>query len=70
MCWHYAEDHELVHKNVDTDVLRTFITIVEQSWFNDAAIALGRLQSAVRMQVKRPEASLANLCSFIRFPNL
>jgi len=45
----------MVPMNMDTDVLRTFITIVEQNGFNNAGIALGRSQSAVSMQMKRLE---------------
>lgn len=41
--------------NLDTDLLRAFITIADEQSFTRAADLLGRTQSAVSMQIKRLE---------------
>ncbi len=45
----------MVHMNIDTDLFRTFVTIVERDGFIKAGTALGRSQSAISMQMKRLE---------------
>lgn len=45
----------MARMNVDTDLLRTFVTIVDLGGFMKAAGALGRTQSAISMQMKRLE---------------
>ncbi|MEQ8442102.1 MAG: LysR substrate-binding domain-containing protein [Alphaproteobacteria bacterium] len=42
-------------RNLDTDLLRTFVAVVDQDGFAKAGNALGRSQSAVSMQMKRLE---------------
>lgn len=42
-------------RNIDTDLLRTFVTVVDQDGFSRAGTSLGRSQSAISMQMKRLE---------------
>ncbi|MDD9876316.1 MAG: LysR substrate-binding domain-containing protein [Magnetovibrio sp.] len=44
--------------NLDTDLLRTFVTVADEKGFTRAAETLGRTQSAISMQVKRLEELL------------
>lgn len=44
--------------NLDIDLLRTFVTVVETSSFTRTGEALGRSQSAISVQVKRLESQL------------
>lgn len=45
-------------KNVDADLLRTFVTVVESGGFSRAAERLLRGQSAISLQIKRLEEQL------------
>ena len=45
-------------KNIPTDLLRSFITIVDLGGYTRAAEALGRTQPAVSLQIKRLEELL------------
>jgi len=45
----------MMNPNLDTDLLRTFVTIADERGFTRAADTLGRTQSAVSMQIKRLE---------------
>lgn len=42
-------------RNIDTDILRTFITIYESGSFSHAAERLGRTQSTISQQIKKLE---------------
>lgn len=42
-------------RNIDTDLLRTFVAIIDQGGFIKAGDALGRSQSAISMQMKKLE---------------
>ena len=44
-----------MRKNIDIDLLRTFMTVHDQDGFIKAGNALGRTQSAISMQMKRLE---------------
>ena len=44
-----------MRRNIDTDLLRAFVAIVDQDGFIKASQALGRSQSAVSMQMRRLE---------------
>ncbi|MGE0500123.1 MAG: LysR substrate-binding domain-containing protein [Rhizobiaceae bacterium] len=46
--------------HLDSDLLRTFVTIADTGNFTRAADALGRTQSAVSMQVRKLEESLGD----------
>ncbi len=45
----------LEHRNIDIDLLRTFLAAIDLDGLNKAAIAIGRSQSTVSMQMKRME---------------
>ena len=45
--------------DLETELLRTFVTVVDAGGLTRAARALGRTQSAVSMQVKRLEERVA-----------
>ena len=45
-------------RNLDTDLLRSFVAVADSRSFTRAGSALGRTQSAVSMQVKRLEAAV------------
>lgn len=45
-------------RNLDTDLLRSFVAVADSRSFTRAGGALGRTQSAVSMQVKRLEAAV------------
>ena len=47
-----------MNANLDLDLLRAFVTVAESRSFTRAAERLGRVQSAVSMQIKRLEATL------------
>ncbi len=42
-------------KNLPTDLLRTFVTVVDQGGFTHAGHLLGRSQPAISLQIKRLE---------------
>jgi DNA-binding transcriptional LysR family regulator len=44
-----------MRRNIDTDLLRAFVAIIDQGGFIRASQALGRSQSAVSMQMRRLE---------------
>jgi DNA-binding transcriptional LysR family regulator len=44
--------------NLDTDLLRSFLAIVDTGNFTRAADRVGRTQSAISMQMKRLEETL------------
>jgi DNA-binding transcriptional LysR family regulator len=48
----------LMMKNIPTELLRTYVTIVELNGFTQAAELLGRTQPAISLQVKRLETLL------------
>lgn len=52
-------------RNIDTDLLRTFVAIIDQGGFIKAGDALGRSQSAISMQMKRLE-EICNCALFER----
>ncbi len=47
-----------VRRNLDTDLLRSFVAVVDNRGFTRAADSLGRTQSAVSMQISRLERLL------------
>ncbi|MEJ8570071.1 LysR substrate-binding domain-containing protein [Microbaculum marinum] len=49
-----------MRRNIDTDLLRTFIAVVDQDGFIRAGQALGRSQSAVSMQMRRLEEAVGS----------
>lgn len=51
-------DHIGMIRNLDTDLLRTFVAVVDLDGFARAGNALGRSQSAVSMQMKRLEETV------------
>ena len=51
-------DHLGMPKNIPTDLLRSFVTIVDLGGYTRAAEALGRTQPAVSLQIKRLEELL------------
>lgn len=44
-----------LYPSIDSELLRTFVAIVDQGGFTRAAEAVNRTQSAVSMQMKRLE---------------
>ena len=44
-----------MRRNIGTDLLRTFVAVVDQDGFTKAGSALGRSQSAISMQMRRLE---------------
>lgn len=44
-----------MRRNIDTDLLRAFLTVIDQNGFISASRVLGRSQSAVSMQMRRLE---------------
>lgn len=47
------------HPTIETDLLRAFVAVADRGGFTRAAAALRRTQSAVSMQIKRLEESVA-----------
>jgi DNA-binding transcriptional LysR family regulator len=47
-----------IRRNVDIDLLRTFVTIVHTGSFTRTAAGMNRTQSAISLQIKRLEESL------------
>ena len=45
----------MIRRNLDTDLLRSFVTAVDRGGFTQAGAVLGRTQSAISMQMKRLE---------------
>ncbi|WP_018149848.1 LysR substrate-binding domain-containing protein [Leeia oryzae] len=52
-------------KNLPTDLLRTFVTVIDQGGFSNAGDLLGRSQPAISLQIKRLE-ELVNVSLFQR----
>ena len=50
----------MIRRNLDTDLLRTFVMAVDRGGFTQAGNALGRTQSAISMQMKRLEDAAGN----------
>ena len=48
---------------LEPELLQTFVAIAETGRFTEAAKRVGRTQSAVSMQIKRLEETLAGPCS-------
>ena len=54
------------YPSIDSELLRTFVAIADQSGFTRAAQALNRTQSAVSMQMKRLEDDVVQRALFQR----
>jgi len=50
-----------MHRNIDTDLLRTFLVVSETGKFSIAADRIGRTQAAVSLQIKRLEDLLGQV---------
>lgn len=53
-----AEEQDVPTRNLDLDLLRTFVTIADTGGFTRAGDVLGRTQSTVSLQIKRLERAL------------